>query len=895
MTGRLSVAKVTVAITLASAALALWVSFGALSFVDVDADGAYVGVLPPLRWLVILLVATGGVALAVRPSLDAVAPLWLSAVLLLPWLPFPLPRSVFIWTGNVPIWLWAAIAVALAIEIGARRSIGRKLDLLRKPDPTRHAVFAGIAAAVAFGLGTWSTAPHHPEGDEPHYLVITQSLLNDRDLKIENNHTQGDYRAYLNRSIKPDFLQRGKDGQIYSIHAPGLPLLVAPGFAVAGYPGVLVELVLLGAVASALVWRVAWQVTGEAAASWFAWAAVTLSVPFFFHASAVFPDGLGAVLTLVAVLPLVEARAREPRYLVAIGAALAALPWLHSRFAILAASAAVVIAGRAVTEPSRRVARLAAFAAWPALSAAGWFLFFQVIYGTPNPAVTYGGTTSTAAGNIVRGAPGLLFDQQFGLIPNAPVYLCAAAGIFLMLSGRMVRHRADTTHDGRRLALELLIMTLPYFLVVTFFFMWWAGTTPPARFLVPITLVLAIPTAICFAAAKRTAARTVSLAALMLSVLMTITIASVERGAFVFNFRDGMSRVALWLTPVVDLTRALPSLFQNPPSIVLLQTVVWLAAIASAVGVAAAVGRRGRTAVILGLGLTLEMAAMAAVALVWRTNRSVVATPYAAGPALLRRYDAEANQVALAYRPFQRVRPADLPRRVVLARAMTMNPEAQPVSVRRLPAGIYEVTGNTVGTPAGRLQLTTDRLSAPIAEWEVSSLGSEWRRQTAVPVGVAALFIEADAAARGVVRNVSMRALSVSKPQTGLDHLQATAAARYGSVLLFLVGGDAWVEPAGSWVAGDSDAEFAIAPDGPAPVHLSFRSGPVANHVTLESGTWRERLALTPGEERVLQLPIDGKSGATLLKVGTTGGFRPVEFDSNTEDERFLGVRIEIR
>jgi hypothetical protein len=98
---------------LACAALALWVSFGALSFVDADDRAAYVGVLPPLVWLAVLLVAAGGVTIVARPSPRQVAPLWLSAVALLPWLPLPMPLSVFIWTGHLLIWLWAAIAAAL--------------------------------------------------------------------------------------------------------------------------------------------------------------------------------------------------------------------------------------------------------------------------------------------------------------------------------------------------------------------------------------------------------------------------------------------------------------------------------------------------------------------------------------------------------------------------------------------------------------------------------------------------------------------------------------------------------------------------------------------------------------------------------------------------------------
>ena len=47
-----------------------------------------------------------------------------------------------------------------------------------------------------------------PGGDEPHYLVITQSLLQDHDLDIENNHARKDYAAYYDRT-SPHALARG--------------------------------------------------------------------------------------------------------------------------------------------------------------------------------------------------------------------------------------------------------------------------------------------------------------------------------------------------------------------------------------------------------------------------------------------------------------------------------------------------------------------------------------------------------------------------------------------------------------------------------------------------------------------------------------------------------------
>jgi hypothetical protein len=59
-----------------------------------------------------------------------------------------------------------------------------------------------MASAIAFGAVAWrmTDTPLFPGGDEPHYLVITQSLL--RDSRFENretNHRREDYRRVLQR------------------------------------------------------------------------------------------------------------------------------------------------------------------------------------------------------------------------------------------------------------------------------------------------------------------------------------------------------------------------------------------------------------------------------------------------------------------------------------------------------------------------------------------------------------------------------------------------------------------------------------------------------------------------------------------------------------------------
>ena len=105
----------------------------------------------------------------------------------------------------------------------------------------------------------------------------------------------------------------------------------------------LVFLILLAAAGSALAWHLAWVVTRRADAAWFGWAAVTLSTSGIFHSFTVYPDGPGGVIVLTGVWALLRAQQEAesggrsgPVHGGCTARRWPLLPWLHTRFALLA-------------------------------------------------------------------------------------------------------------------------------------------------------------------------------------------------------------------------------------------------------------------------------------------------------------------------------------------------------------------------------------------------------------------------------------------------------------------------------------------------------------------------------------------------------------------------------
>ncbi|MPY88678.1 MAG: hypothetical protein GEU99_12220 [Luteitalea sp.] len=890
-------------------ALAAWLLQGDMAPIDAAADSARVGILPSAWWLAGGLVAASVIGAWARAAVARVLPLALTVLLVVPWLPLATPRALLALVG--PAAGVAATAILCLWMAGCLPAPSRMPASLS--EPRRATIIAGSVAAVLFGLAAWRVAPMLPGGDEPHYLVATQSLLYDGDLKVENNYRQRDYRQFITAELRPNFMRRGQDGAIYSIHLPGVSVLVLPAFAIGGHSGVVVFLVLLAALGMALVWRVSWEVTQNVPASWFAWAGATSSAPVVFQAATVGPDGPAGVLVLAGVWALLRASERSGERdegdgmtpWLGAGAALAMLPWLHSRLAVLAGVLGVLLVWQLLRR-SGGIRRTAAFLLVPAASAAGWFTYFWSIYGEWSPGAPYRGSNLDAAAHVPSGIGGLFFDHQFGLVPNAPIFLISLIGVGVMLCG----HGWRRTRAGIWLAVGVTALIATYVLAVSPMRMWWAGWSAPARFAAPFLPALAVAAAAAWQSARLRVTHATMLLALGTSAGITALLVIVQRGRLAYNVRDAWGRLFEWLSPLVALPGAMPSFHRVPEHHGFYHAAIWLAALLAAwlvlrrleqrlVGaVKAAPCQRVWSRAVLATVVPFAfcLAAMLAMSAVWMLVGATVLRPAPAQLRVLRRIEPGTREVALRLAPFQLLSPAAV---AALLRIRTserwLAERDRPLFILPggIPAGTYSLRVRSDASSAARIVVGIGREMFPIAARVLPAAGGDTVLPLDFPVDVRAIVVRGNAEAAATIRDMVVEPVAVRAGRRRGGH-QARQAVRYRGGTSYFLDDRALVDVAGFWVPGGQAAEVVVVPRRPRRVaRLALRNVPVENHVALRCGRWALDLDLAPEESREVDVPILPRSGPpSVITIGATAGFRRADVDPSSQDRRWLGLRV---
>jgi hypothetical protein len=305
-------------------------------------------------------------------------------------------------------------------------------------------------------------------GDEPHYLITTTSLLEDRDAEESNN--------YIGETLQPHPTNAERPG-VYSKHGIGLPLLLIAPYGIGGHSLVLGFLAALGAATAANVALLAHRYCRSPILAGAVGLALGLSSPLASFSLLVFPEVPAALCVVYAARRLLAQRNATWQWAL-VGAAVAALPWLHQRF-ILISLALVVVAVLRHRRSMKQRDLLAAVIPpiFAGIAMLGWWMY---LYGRPLPASgDHAGFSGPA--DFLKNMSGILIDQQWGLLTYSPLLALAIATVVPFARWQS----AD--------ALALGLIVIPYAVLVADFSEWYGGLSAPARFLTAIVPLAAAP------------------------------------------------------------------------------------------------------------------------------------------------------------------------------------------------------------------------------------------------------------------------------------------------------------------------------------------------------------------------------------------------------------------
>lgn len=334
---------------------------------------------------------------------------------------------------------------------------------------------AAAIAGIVYALTIPAMLRTPIDGDEPFYLLLTESIVRDFDLDLANQYGSLATSETGRRDLDPQFGDpRGREGEQYSRHEPFLALLMVPGYLAGGLHGALATIALFGVllVRSTIRWMEDEGIGDEAIRGVFPFFA--FAPPVLFYATRIWPEVPAAFFFVEAMRGVREHRAK--RWLPALlGLVLLKLRFVLVAAGMVAAGVAKMGFGRGSGE-SRPMARNLAIAAAILLLP---LLVIALITGDPTSVHTWRELLPAAPMAYAMGLSGLLADGMSGIAFQAPFYLFAGIAVT----------RWKKAPSGFRLG---IVSSLLYVLLLLPRAEWFGGWAPPLRYLVFLMPVLAL-------------------------------------------------------------------------------------------------------------------------------------------------------------------------------------------------------------------------------------------------------------------------------------------------------------------------------------------------------------------------------------------------------------------
>ena len=310
-----------------------------------------------------------------------------------------------------------------------------------------------------------------PTGDEPFYLVAAESIVQDADVNLKNNHEKRGTHPAATHCVM-------REQGWYSFHNVGLSALVALPWAAGGPLGARLMIALCAGLAAPALFQVINAIWQQPRDSLVMALVLSLGMPLVHASSQIYPDLPAGILLLFLAGRAITAET-EPRTMgwraVWAPAALAFLPWLHMKYV---GPALVAFGWYALARRWRRsfVDAAALGASMLLLAWYNWFAFGKAS-GPYMPGALNAGLNSFVV------FVGLHFDQAQGLFLQQPLWLLGLVGL------------APMWRASRRTGVCWTLLYLAAILPNAMHPMWYGGHSFIGRFGATAVLLWAIPLA----------------------------------------------------------------------------------------------------------------------------------------------------------------------------------------------------------------------------------------------------------------------------------------------------------------------------------------------------------------------------------------------------------------
>ena len=496
---------------------------------------------------------------------------------------------------------------------------------------------------------------------------------------------------------------------------------------------------------------------------------------------------------------------------------------------------------------------------------------------------------------VPMGSLGVLFDQEYGIFPFAPVLLLAFAGFAGMLRDP----------SRRRMAIALSVATLLLIVLPGTLDPWWSKSAMPGEQLLLMLPLFAMPIAWLYArlpheSLLRAGAQVLLLFSIAVTLAILLGLAPVRQEA------DGSSAFLQWLSPTWKLWSEAPTYVEGGVRGPTARVAVWLAAC----GIAAWLfslrkpSSAGHAALAATASITLLFIALASatsVAISDSATRFDVEKRVVFH--LLETFDPIARPIAVRYDPLSVVGPADVPPLFTASAVPGERTDPQPVRVIlnarfRLPAGTYvlDLTGSEkAGTvPNASVALQIGREGRPIESWPLQLVpGERTQREFTIPLDAEFVGFRTPRQVEPAIAELRVSARNIVETRKRFPADTVLSAAIYEPARMFFHDSYGYPEADGFWVRGRSTAHMTLLKvrESDTAIPLAVHSGARPNVVTLSTPGWSQKLELVPGvTERVI---VPSKEGERFvpLTIASTDGFVPAAI-GQSRDRRLLGAWV---